>query len=104
MLSGFKSNYMNNKAFNLEHQYQLYLARVGLSEARMNPIQRKETRQAFMGACGQMFSLFVNELADLSEKDACTTFEDMEKQVKIKFTLKSLFFFRFQKIIYFHWI
>ena len=36
----------------LEKQYQLYLERVGITESQMHPIQKIETKRAFMGACG----------------------------------------------------
>lgn len=41
---------MAENPFDLEHQYQLYLKRVKLSETTMSEVQKKETRQAFMGA------------------------------------------------------
>ena len=71
---------MNKPEFNLEHQYQLYLERVGLKEAQMHPAQRTETKRAFMGACGQLLVL-MQELASLPEDDAVATLDDMICQV-----------------------
>lgn len=70
-----------DKQFNLEHQYQLYLQRVGIKESHMNPIQKKETKQAFFGAMGQMLVLQRDELAALSDEDAVDTLQDMWNQV-----------------------
>lgn len=72
---------MNKPEFNLEHQYQLYLKRVKLNESQMSPIQRKELKRAFMGACGQMLILLRDGVGELNENDAVTTLEDMINQV-----------------------
>ena len=69
------------KVFNLEHQYQLYLKRIAISESKMHEVQRKETRQAFMGACGQMIFLLRDEVAALPEDEAIEVLEDMKNQV-----------------------
>ena len=58
-----------DKAFKLEHQYQLYLQRVALSEDKMHPQQKHQLRQAFMGCAGQMIILLRDDLAQLSEDD-----------------------------------
>ena len=58
---------MENKEFNLEHQYQLYLKRVALKEAEMHSEQKKQLRQAFMGACGQIILLLRDEVGKLEE-------------------------------------
>lgn len=70
-----------DKKFNLNHQYQLYLERVGLKESNMSPVQAKETKQAFFGAMGQMLVLQRDELAALSDDDAVDTLQDMWEQV-----------------------
>lgn len=69
------------KDFNLEHQYQLYLGRVALSEKNMHPEQRKQLRQTFFGACGQMLILLRDELSNLSEEDGAAQMQDMLDQV-----------------------
>ena len=56
--------------FNLEKQYQLYLERVGITESQMHPIQKIETKRAFMGACGQMLILLRDDLGALEEDKA----------------------------------
>lgn len=67
--------------FDLEYQYRRYLQRVKLSESQMHPIQRAETKQAFMAACGQMLFLFSDELAALPEDEAMRVLENMKNQV-----------------------
>lgn len=74
-----------NKAFDLEHQYRLYLDRVGLKEANMHPVQKIETRRAFMGACGQMLILLRDDLGSLEESKATETMQDMINQVQVHF-------------------
>jgi len=69
------------KEFYLEHQYQLYLKRVAIKESQMGEVQRKETRQAFMGACGQMIFLLRDEVAALPEDEAIEVLENMKRQV-----------------------
>ncbi len=72
---------MENKEFNLEHQYQLYLKRVALTEAEMHPEQKKQLRQAFMGACGQIILLLRDEVGKLEEDEAVKVMENMIEQV-----------------------
>lgn len=76
-----------NKNFDLNHQYSLYLDRIGLSEKSMHPIQKIETKRAFMGACGQMLLLLRDELAALPDAEAVTSMQDMIDQVG-KFWIK----------------
>jgi len=71
---------MNN--FNLENQYQLYLKRMELlPEDEMHPEQRKQLRQTFMGACGQMLFLLRDEVGALEERKAVEVMQDMINQV-----------------------
>lgn len=70
-----------NKTFDLEYQYQLYLKRVGLTEAQMHPEQKKQLRQAFMGACGQIILLLRDEVGKLEEAEAIKVMQDMMNQV-----------------------
>lgn len=67
--------------FNLENQYQLYLKRVALKESEMHPTQRKQLRQAFMGACGQMLILLRDEVGALDENKAIEVMQGMIGQV-----------------------
>lgn len=69
------------KEFDLEHQYQLYLERVALSEATMHPEQRKQLRQTFMGACGQMLIMLRDDVGKLEEDEAIKVMENMINQV-----------------------
>ena len=79
-----------NKTFDLEHQYQLYLERVKLKEANMHPVQKTETRRAFMGACGQMLILLRDDLGALEESKAIETMQDMVNQVQVYFMKETL--------------
>ncbi len=67
--------------FDLEYQYQLYLQRVGLDENRMHPVQKRETKQAFYGACGQILVLLRDDLSTLDEKKAMNAFQNLYNQV-----------------------
>lgn len=53
--------------FNIEHQFMLYLERVGLNIKTMHPIQLQETRRAFYGAAGQMLLLVRDDITELSD-------------------------------------
>jgi hypothetical protein len=67
--------------FNLEHQYQLYLQRMSLSESTMHPQQKIQLRQTFFGASGQMLILLRDELSKLEEEKAMETLQDLINQV-----------------------
>jgi hypothetical protein len=67
--------------FNLEHQYQLYLQRMALSESTMHPQQKIQLRQTFFGASGQMLILLRDELSKLEEDKAMETLQDLINQV-----------------------
>lgn len=67
--------------FNLEHQYQLYLQRMALSEKTMHPQQSIQLRQTFFGAAGQMLILLRDEISKLEEKEAVDTLQDLINQV-----------------------
>ena len=67
--------------FNLEHQYQLYLQRMALSESTMHTQQKIQLRQTFFGASGQMLILLRDELSKLEEAKAMETLQDLINQV-----------------------
>ena len=67
--------------FNLEHQYQLYLQRMALSESTMHPQQKIQLRQTFFGASGQMLILLRDELSNLEEEKAMETLQNLINQV-----------------------
>jgi len=72
---------MNKPEFKLEHQYQLYLERVGLKEFQMPLIQRKELKRAFMGACGQILIMLRDDVGKLEENEAIDTLDNLINQV-----------------------
>lgn len=51
----------------------------------MHPVQKTETRRAFMGACGQMLILLRDDLGELEESKAIETMQDMINQVQVYF-------------------
>lgn len=55
--------------FNLDEQYRIYLERVRLDESKMHPVQKVETKRAFMGACGQILLLMRNDVAEIEDED-----------------------------------
>ena len=67
--------------FNLEYQYQEYLKKVKLKESEMSPMQQKETRQAFMGACGIMLIVLRDEVSKFEEDKAIEIMQGMFDQV-----------------------
>lgn len=73
---------MKKPQFDLNHQYQLYLKRVGLNEKTMSSVQSKETKRAFFGACGQMLILLRDNVGELEETEAIETLDDLTNQVK----------------------
>lgn len=66
---------------NLEDEYQAYLKRVDLSEAKMPAVQQIETRRAFMGGCGQMLVAMTETVGAQPEEEAMHTIADMFAQV-----------------------
>lgn len=68
------------KDFDLNEQWQLYCRLVQLPEDKMGPIQRMETKKAFMGACGQMIVL-LKEIGEKDEEEGCRILIDLEEQV-----------------------
>jgi hypothetical protein len=71
-----------NPFFDLTFQYKLYLDRMGLKEELMPPEQKKQLKEAFFGACGQMLLLMRDDLSQLSESNAIATMKDMLNQVQ----------------------
>lgn len=67
--------------FNLEHQYQLYLKRVNLNEYTMHPVQKIETKRAFMGGVGQLLFLMRDDMTELGDEEAMGVLESLKNQV-----------------------
>lgn len=76
--------------FNLENQYQIYLQLVNLNESTMSPIQRTETRRAFMAGCGQMLVLMRDEVGALEENAAINAMENMLQQAANFWTIENI--------------
>ncbi|MDX3913742.1 MAG: hypothetical protein QHC79_09400 [Pseudosphingobacterium sp.] len=71
----------------LEQEYMDYLKRVNLSEERMTPVQKVETKRAFMAGYGQSLAVMRDKVGAMSENEAIGCMEDMWEQVG-KFWLK----------------
>lgn len=67
--------------FSLENQYQLYLKRMKLNESKMHPEQKKQLKETFFGATGQMLLLFRDGLTELSDEDAIKQMQSMLDQI-----------------------
>lgn len=72
-------------SFNLEWQWQAYLAKVGLREEEMPLIQRQETKKAFYAGLGSMFLLLRGEWFEYHIKHG----DDAALQL-VQYTLKQL--------------
>ena len=69
------------KKFDLQELWKEYQDLTGLPEYRMHPDQRRETKRAFYGACGQILVLLRDKVGALEEKDAIAAMQDMINQV-----------------------
>lgn len=67
--------------FNLEYQYQIYLKRMGLVESKMHKEQKKQIRETFFGASGQMLILLRDEISELEENKGIQVLEGLISQV-----------------------
>jgi len=74
-------NINNMDKYDLENQYQLYLKRVGLVESKMAPLQKKQLRQTFMGAYGQLLMLLRDDITKMEDNVAVLTIQNMFDQV-----------------------
>lgn len=72
---------LDEKSFDLEVQYQLYLKRVAFNENNMHPEQKKQLRQTFFGACGQIAILFRDGVGSLEEDEAIKAYQSILNQV-----------------------
>ncbi|WP_026730183.1 hypothetical protein [Flavobacterium denitrificans] len=67
--------------YTIEHQYQLYLKRVGLSEETMHEDQRIQLRQTFFGAFGQFILFLETDIANMEENNAVEVLESFKTEV-----------------------
>ena len=70
------------KFFSLNDEFERYLKLVKLDKRRMPPVQLREIRRAFYGACGQMLILARDGVAAIENEDeAAEALQDMLNQV-----------------------
>lgn len=67
--------------FKLEHQFTLYLQRVGFAREKLNPIQLQELRRAFYGGIAQMFILMTQDLKPLNPTERNEFIEFTTEQI-----------------------
>lgn len=67
--------------FNVEHQYQLYLKKMKLSEDKMFPIQKKQLKQTFYAATAQILLLILDEITNLSDEEAHEAVKGMMEEI-----------------------
>lgn len=67
--------------FNVEHQYILFLERIGLHEDRMHPQQKKQIKETFFGTFGQVLILLRDDLSELPEDQGVEKMQSMLDQV-----------------------
>lgn len=68
--------------FNLEHQYQLFLQRMDLTESQMPADQRREIKRTFMAALGQMLMICVHDLDSFKNPLVTEAIPYMSDQIK----------------------
>jgi hypothetical protein len=64
----------------VEKQYQKYLSLVGLTEDKMHPVQRVETKRTFFAAFGQALLMMRDEMPG-NENDAVKKLEAIKNEV-----------------------
>lgn len=69
------------KKFSLADEFERYLKLVKLDKRRMPPVQLREIRRAFYGACGQILVLTRDEVGALPEPEAVEALQDLWNQV-----------------------
>jgi hypothetical protein len=67
---------------NIELLYQDYLRAGGLNEAKMHPIQKSETKKAFMGGFSSMVKLLREQISEMPEDDGVDALESINEQLK----------------------
>ena len=75
----------NPQTFNIEHQYQIFLQRIGLTEAAMAAQQKAQLKHTFFGAWGQLLDCLESDVAELPELTAVSVLEHMKRQVQAYF-------------------
>lgn len=72
---------MPQPIFNLDYQYQQYLQRMKLNEATMFPEQKRQIKQTFYGACGQILMLLQEDIGALPDEEAVEALHRLIVQV-----------------------
>jgi len=69
-------------SFNLEERYKSYLYKVKIKEEDMSPVQKVETKRAFMAGCAEVLVLMTDDIADMEEDDAVLKIDSLVDQVQ----------------------
>lgn len=75
--------------FDLEHQYKLYLERMGINESEMLPNEQIERKMAFYCGAYQVLATLKEVVPKMKEIEAAEKLEDMFNQAKEFFTKQS---------------
>lgn len=81
-----KKNNYKIKELDLEVQYKTYLQKMQLDETKMHPVQKLETKNAFMAGCGQTLVLMLEVIGAMKDEDrAVLHLEDLLNQANFYF-------------------
>lgn len=68
---------------NIEAEYQKFLKQMKLKEKEMHPVQKQETKRAFIGGFSFALLIFKNDISLIDdEEEAIKCFEDIETQIR----------------------
>jgi hypothetical protein len=70
-----------NQIFDLNYQWATYCQMVQCPEEKMHPVQRTETKRAFMGAAGQILLLLKDNITAYDETEGIHILKNMIDQV-----------------------
>jgi hypothetical protein len=70
------------QGLDLNEQYRRYLERMGMDESRMHPTQKRQVKQAFFGAIGQLLILFAGDFAYITNRSAPVALKLLNHQIQ----------------------
>ena len=77
----FKKDPSKDPKFNLEKKYQIFLKRIGLSESKMNPVQREQIKFVYFATYGEALIVLRDDVGELEEEQAIKTMQSLLNQV-----------------------
>lgn len=73
---------MNENSFTIAGQYQFYLEKVELKESDMLPVQRVQTKQAFVAGMSQAFVLMTEKLPQMPETEGFLALKSLQTDLQ----------------------